>query len=379
MSESKAYVKTLPQRGAALARALPGKIAKTPLLLPLLAFFILLLVNLIFIDADVLSINIITNNDGYPSMQGRLVTILNSGSEIAILSIGMTLVTSSSGGQDISVGSAVAIAGSVVLRVLCGNETAVVDMHAPIIVAFLVCVLVSMVFGAFNGILVSVFKIQPMVATLILFTAGRKIAYWIGGGMIRNVDAREFKYFGNNIPGVSIPTPIFITAACIIVIALVLKFTNLGLYTQTVGINLHAARLNGLDPVRIKFITYVIMGVCVAVVGFIGASRTGNINYEKLDLGIEMDVILAVAIGGNALGGGRFNMAGSIISAYTIKFLMDTLYTLGVPSDSLKFWQAVFIIIIVTLTSSSVIKNGVVRTFGAVFSRHKAPRLKEGM
>ena len=76
-------------------------------------------------------------------------------------------------------GAAIALSGSVVLRVLCGTESRPETLQAPIIVAFLVCCLVAMIFGAFNGVLVAYFKIQPMVATLILFTAGRSIAAWI--------------------------------------------------------------------------------------------------------------------------------------------------------------------------------------------------------
>ena len=106
------------------------------------------------------------------------MTILDYGSEVAILAIGMTLVTAASGGQDISVGAAVAIAGSVILRVLVGRGGDG-SLQAPILVAFLIACVAGMLCGAFNGVLVSVFKIQPMVATLILYTAGRSIAAWI--------------------------------------------------------------------------------------------------------------------------------------------------------------------------------------------------------
>ena len=90
----------------------------------------------------------------------------------------MTLVTAASGGQDISVGAAIAIAGSVILRVLVGRGGSG-PMQRPVILAFLVAVIVAMIFGAFNGVLVAWFRIQPMVATLILYTAGRSIAAWI--------------------------------------------------------------------------------------------------------------------------------------------------------------------------------------------------------
>ena len=70
---------------------------------------------------------------------------------------------------------------------------------------------------------------------------------------------------GGFIPGIPIPTPFFIAAACVLVIFLVLKFTTLGLYTQSVGINENSSKLNGLNPAFIKFLTFVILGLCVAV------------------------------------------------------------------------------------------------------------------
>ena len=148
------------------------------LLIPIAAIVALALFNLI-VDPSFFDIEKGYNSAGDPVLSGYLITILDYGSELAILAIGMTLVTAASGGQDISVGAAIAIAGSVILRVLCGTESRPETLKAPIIVAFLVAVVVAMLFGAFNGILVAYFKIQPMVATLILFTAGRSIAAWI--------------------------------------------------------------------------------------------------------------------------------------------------------------------------------------------------------
>ena len=139
--------------------------------------------------------------------EGNLITILDNASELVILSIGMTLVTAASGGQDISVGATIALAGSVVLRILCGTDTLTDHIHAPIIVAFLACVLVAMLFGAFNGVLVAYFKLQPMVATLILFTAGRSIAAWINNNTLPNNTDPRVGYYGNFFPGIAVPSP----------------------------------------------------------------------------------------------------------------------------------------------------------------------------
>ena len=249
-------------------------------------------------------------------------------------------------------GAAVAIAGSVLLRILRGAGTG--NFGAMLLVAFLVSCIVAMLFGAFNGVLVAYFKIQPMIATLILYTAGRSIAAWINNNELPVISDPFLGYFGGFIPGIPIPTPFFIAIICVVVIFLVLKFTNLGLYTQTVGINENSARLNGLNPKMIKVISFVVLGLCVAVVGLIKVSRISTINYSVIAKDIEMDAILAVALGGNALSGGKFNMAASIFGAYVIQFLTQTLYKFKVSADALPAYKAVVVIVLVVISAPAV-------------------------
>ena len=326
------------------------------LLIPLAALVVLALFNLI-VDPSFFKISLGENSTGDPVLSGYLITIFDYGSELAILAIGMTLVTAASGGQDISVGATIAIAGSVILRVLCGTNSRPDELQAPIIVAFLVACVVAMLFGAFNGILVAYFKIQPMVATLILFTAGRSIAAWINNNELPIISDPKFSYYGGYIPGVPIPTPFFIAMICVIIIMLVLKFTTLGLYTQAVGINGSSSRLNGINPQFIKFLTFVILGLCVAVAGLIKVSRLSTINYSVIAKDIEMDAILAVALGGNALSGGKFNMTASILGAYVIQFLTTTLYKMNVNSEALSAYKAVVVIALVVLSTPVVRKK----------------------
>lgn len=326
---------------------------KKQIFIPLAALVLLAVFNLI-VDPSFFKISLGYNNLGDPVLSGYLITILDFGSELAILAIGMTLVTAASGGQDISVGAGIAVAGSALLRVLCGPDARSDELQAPIIVGFLVCCLVGMLCGAFNGVLVAYFKIQPMVATLIMFTAGRSIAAWINNNALPIVGDTSFAVFGGFISGIPIPTPVFIAVACMIVIALVLKFTNLGLYTQSVGINESSSRLNGLNPQFIKFITFVILGLCVAVAALIKVSRICTINYSVVAKDIEMDAILAVALGGNALSGGKFNMAASILGAYVIQALTTTLYKMQVSSDALSAYKAVVVILLVVFSAPAV-------------------------
>ena len=347
------------------------KIFRRQIFIPIAALLILAIFNLIA-DPSFYKITLGYNSAGNPVLSGYLITILDYGSELAILAIGMTLVTAASGGQDISVGAAIAISGSVILRILCGTNSRPDTLQAPIIVAFLVSCVVAMLFGAFNGALVAYFKIQPMVATLILYTAGRSIAAWINNNELPIVNDPSFAIFGGFIPGIPIPTPVFIAAACILVTVLVLKFTNLGLYTQAVGINESSSRLNGLNPAFIKFLTFVILGLCVAVAGLIKVSRLSSINYSVIAKDIEMDAILAVALGGNALGGGKFNMTASILGAFVIQFLTTTLYKFNVKSDALPAYKAVVVILLVVFSAPVVREK-----MGEFFKRMKAGTLKK--
>ncbi len=319
------------------------------LLIPLIAIALLVIFNL-FRDPSFFSVSIASNNRGDPVLQGNLISILNGASELVILSMGMTLVTAASGGQDISVGALAAIAGSMFVKVLKSGTVT----PGLIIAAFLACCAVAMVFGAFNGTLVSVFGIQPMIATLILFTSGRSIAYWINGGATPTIENATINAIGSFIPGIAIPTPILIVAAMGILFTLLFRFTALGMYIQTVGINQSAARLNGINPVGIKLLTFILLGICCAVSGVIGVSRLGLINHETLLINIEMDAILAVAIGGNNLGGGKFKMIGSVLGAYAIQALTITLYAMKVPSTDVKAYKAIVIIILVVIGSPVV-------------------------
>jgi len=318
------------------------------LMIPLIALAALVIFNLIR-DPGFFSISISSTG----ILAGNLISVIDSASELAIIAMGMTLVTAACGGQDISVGAVGAIAGSIFVCTL--QAMGPITIWTVLLGIFL-CILVAILFCSFNGTLVSVFRIQPMIATLILFSCGRSIAYWFSGSATPQLNSPIITSIGMNIPGIPVPTSIFIVIIVGILLWLVFKTTNLRLYTQSVGINQGAARLNGINPVLIKMLSFVILGVCVAVAGVIGVCRIGQIAHQTLLVEIEMDAILAVAIGGNNLGGGRFRIAGSILGAYIIKMLTITLYAMNVAPVNVKAYKAIVIILIVC-AGSPVIRN----------------------
>lgn len=319
------------------------KITGNHLFMPLVCLFLVLLVSVLVIP-DFWQISIKNNIlYGYP------IDILNRASEVVILAVGMTLVTASSGGQDISVGAVMAVAAAVCCQILSGGEVTTNELMNPMWLAILAGILAAALCGAFNGFLVARLGIQPMVATLILFTAGRGIAQLVTKGQITYIRVDSYKVMGGYVG--PIPTAIFFAVAAVAVVSLVLRKTALGLYIECVGINGSASRLVGLNSTMIKFLTYVICGVLAGVAGIVNSSRIYSADANNIGLNLEMDAILAVALGGNALGGGKFSLMGSVIGAYTIQALTTTLYAMRVSSDRLPVYKAVVVIIIVVLQS----------------------------
>ena len=146
-----------------------------------------------------------------------------------------------------------------------------------------------------------------------------------------------------------IPTPIIVAAICIAIAASVLKFTALGTYIQSVGINKKASRIAGFNSAKIILLTYIICGLCSGLAGMVATSRIYSADTNNIGLNMEMDAILSVALGGNSLGGGKFNLAGSIIGAYTIQAITTTLYALGVSSAQAPVFKAIVVILIVVI------------------------------
>lgn len=321
------------------------KITQHRLFMPFVCLVVVLLVNVIE-TPDFFHVSL---NNGV--LYGYVIDIINRASELVILAVGMTLVTAASGGQDISVGAVMAVAAAVCCQILSGGEVTTNAFQNPLLLAIIAALIVASICGAFNGFLVAKLNIQPMVATLILYTAGRGIAQLVTQGQITYVRVDAYKVMGGYFGKCPIPTPVFFALITVAVVYLVLKKTALGLYIESVGVNGAASRLVGLNSTMIKFLTYVICGFLAGIAGIVASSRIYSADANNIGLNLEMDAILAVALGGNALGGGRFSLMGSVIGAYTIQALTTTLYAMKVSADQLPVYKAIVVVIIVVLQS----------------------------
>lgn len=328
------------------------KITQMRLFLPIFCMILVMAVNIVSdIAAGKFAFDFFTITLKNGLLFGRLVDILNRGSEVAILAIGMTLVVSSSAGTDISVGSVMSLSACFCCMLLAGyGVSSAHHLQMPLIVGVLGCLLMGCLCGAFNGALVAYLNIQPMVATLILFSAARAIGLLLCNNQIIYIRDKSYAIFGSYLG--PIPTPIIIAAICVAIAALVLRNTAMGLYVQSVGINRKASRIAGLNSQQIIFLCYLVCGLCAAIAGLINSSRVSNADSNNIGLTYEMDAILAVALGGNSLGGGKFNLAGSIIGAYTIQAITTTLLAMGVSTDQAPVFKAIIVIVIVAIQAT---------------------------
>lgn len=278
--------------------------------------------------------------DGH--LYGTLVDILNQGSKVMLLALGMTLVIAT-GGIDLSVGSLMAISGALAAVLVTQTELSL-GLIVPI------ALIATATFGMFNGVLVSVAGIQPIVATLILMVTGRGIAMLITGGQIVTFENPSFVYIGNG-HFLGVPFTVTIVLFVLVSTSLLMRKTACGLFVEAIGDNENASRLCGLPTRRVKLSVYAFSGICAGVAGLIAASNIKAADSSRVGEMMELDAIFAVVVGGTALSGGRFSFVGSIIGALLIQTLTTTMITLGVPPAIAPVPKAVVIVAVCLLQS----------------------------
>jgi ribose transport system permease protein len=264
---------------------------------------------------------------------------------IVIVATGMTLVIAT-GGIDLSVGSLMAISGAVAPMIFLGTIFPIANDALAVMLAFIIPVLIAAVFGWFNGFLVTHFRIQPIVATLVLFIAGRGIAQVVTNGNLQvfKNDAFQFIAMGHVL---GIPAQVVLM---ILVAALaygLIRYTVIGRQIIAVGGNEKAARLTGIPVKRVKTFVYVISGALAGIAGLVAVARNSSSDAKLVGLGMELDAIAAVAVGGSLLTGGRANIVGTVLGALVIQLVRYTLLANGVPDAAALVVKAALIVVAV--------------------------------
>ncbi|GAA2361329.1 sugar ABC transporter permease [Catellatospora methionotrophica] len=303
---------------------------------PVVALIALLVANTIY-RPGFLSVEM---KDGH--LYGSLIDILRLAAPLILVGMGMTLVIAT-GGIDLSVGSMCAISGAIACLHISGQP----DQNAlgGVLVALALGVGLSLVLGAWNGALVSIIGIQPIIATLILMVAGRGLAQLITEGQIITINSEPYKAVGVGYL-LTLPLAIFIAAGVALLVAAVTRRTALGMIIESVGGNAEASRLAGIRSGRITFLVYVISAVCAGIAGFMVTANVSSADGNAAGLWIELDAILAVVIGGTSLAGGRFSLGGTILGALLIQTLTTTVYAMNISPQTALLFKAVVVIIV---------------------------------
>jgi len=275
---------------------------------------------------------------------GPMVDVLKRSAPVALLAVGMTLVIATRG-IDLSVGTVMAIAGAAGAWAITSDFGLAGSLG--------IALAAGLAAGLWNGCLVALVGIQPIVATLILMTSGRGIAQLITEGRILTFSDPDLAFIGSGtLFGIPFPTVLWILTA--VVFALAMRRTALGMLIEATGINRAASALAGVNATVLLIAVYMASGFCAALAGIVVTADIRGADANNAGLWLELDAILAVVIGGNSLLGGRFSIAGSVIGALIIQTINTGIVLSGFPSEYNLVIKAGLVLVILILQSPNL-------------------------
>lgn len=257
----------------------------------------------------------------------NLFNVLRQNATNLLLSCGMTMVIIL-GGIDLSVGSVIALSG--VIAAGCVSR-----YNLPIGIAFLIGIIIGVIFGLFNGFVISKTTIPAFIVTLATMNIARGLAGVYTGGSPVRVVSQQWQFLGAGYIG-GVPVPVIIMIIVFIISLLILNKTKLGRHIYAVGGNVKAAEFSGISVQKVKFLVYTFSGLMAGMAGIILASRMYS-GQPTAGEGAEMDAIAAVVVGGTSMAGGSGKLGGTLIGALIIGVLNNGLNLMNVNS----FWQTV--------------------------------------
>lgn len=273
----------------------------------------------------------------------NLITLLRQISYTGIISLGMTLIIIS-GGFDLSVGSMTAFAGGIAIFAMNSFGP---DSGMGIVAGIITAVVFATFLGAFNGFMITKWKIAPFIATLGTMSIYRSLViYFAQAGNIESVNKGYARIGSGVILGIPVPVWMFFIIAAILHVFL--NHTRTGRYLCAVGANEQVARFSAIKVNLIRFIPYMITGFTVGVTALLWSSRLNSMNPSDC-AGYELDAIAAVVIGGTPMTGGRGSIIGTVIGAIMLGIINNMLVLAGVSSYLQQAAKGVVIIVAVLL------------------------------
>ncbi len=256
----------------------------------------------------------------------NIFTLLREAAVTGILAVGVTFVIITAG-IDLSTGALVAL-----ISMICANLLYYTALPVPVIL--LIGIAVGALGGSINGFLVTKLKLPDFIATLSTqgIFRGLTLVFAIReSGIISNkvIKNESFNILGGHVNGLYLATIAFFIVA--VLGQFILKKTKFGLYTYSVGANRKSADLSGINSNKVKFLVYVISGLCCAIGAFFLTAKMQTATPE-MGIGLEFDVIAAVVVGGCAFSGGRGDVFGSLVGALFMAVLTNGLYKYNIPA-----------------------------------------------
>lgn len=274
---------------------------------------------------------------------GNLINILQQVTVIAVIALGVNMVIFT-GGIDISVGSVVALSGIVMGKLIVeGGVSPFIGVAAALLIGTL-C-------GAFNGVMISKFKLQPMIATLAMMSMARGAALTLADGQTITGYSQGFRWIGiGEIPGTIVPVQIIFMIILYLIAFYVMRYRKFGRYIYSIGGNEEATRLSGIKTNVYKIAAYAISGFSAALASVILVAKL-NSAQSTAGLDYEMDAIASCVIGGSSLLGGSGSVWGTFVGAIIMIVIRNGLNLLNVSVNLQKLVIGIVILLAVLLDS----------------------------
>jgi ribose transport system permease protein len=270
--------------------------------------------------------------------QRNLLNVLDQSAAVGLMACGGTLVIIA-GGFDLSVGAIFAITG-----VIAASMAKYVDPGFALVLGMLA----GLVLGAVNGLLVTVGRVNPFMATLASSIIIRGIALVITGGFLVSVTNRSFSTLGRGVAVLDVKWSIVIWLVFALACGFLLARTTFGRHVYAAGGNADAARLSGISVGVIRTITYAVSGMSAGLAGVIVTSRVSS-SQADAGTGIELSVIAAIVIGGTSIMGGEGAIWRSVLGVLLLALIGNGFNLLGVNPIYQQILQGAIILMAVAV------------------------------
>lgn len=313
---------------------------------PLFSTTVALLI-MVIIQTFVLGFDYDSIGSWFQSWLNNWINILRNNAGVGIVALGMMLVIMSAG-IDLSVGSTLVATGALTMMLIDTGAKGIlgtIGLSGP--AAFLVAIIIVLLFGYLLGMLigVSITKgfVPPFIATLAAMMIFRSVTQHFMQGYNPSVPA-EFLQIASFKIGNYMIMPIIYWVVIAIILNYVSKRTTFGRQIIAVGSNERAAKLSGIKVDRVKLKVYALMGLLVSIAAIMQVSRVGSMDFSNAGRGMEMDAIAAVVVGGASLNGGKGSVYGAFVGMLIIAVMNNLLNLFGVPPFLREAFKGVIVI-----------------------------------